>query len=43
MFGAITYRQQSMLTAVHFPFFFSHDGKETKDLALATRRPFTAS
>jgi len=27
---------------VHFPFFFSHDGKETKDLALAARRPFTA-
>jgi len=24
------------------PFFFSHDGKETKDLALAARRPFTA-
>ena len=23
-------------------FFFSHDGKETKDLALAARRPFTA-
>ena len=27
---------------MHFPFFFSHDGKETKDLALAARRPFTA-
>jgi hypothetical protein len=24
------------------PFFFSHDGKETKDLALAARRPFKA-
>ena len=26
----------------YFPHFFSHDGKETKDLALAARRPFTA-
>ena len=32
----------SVLAVVHFPFFFSHDGKETKDLALAARRPFTA-
>ena len=32
-----------MLAVVLFPFFFSHDGKETKDLALAARRPFTAS
>jgi hypothetical protein len=24
------------------PFFFSHDGKEKKYLALAARRPFTA-
>jgi hypothetical protein len=26
----------------HFPFFFSLDGKETKDQALAARRPLTA-
>jgi len=31
-----------MFVFTHFPFFFSHDGKETKDQALLARRLFTA-
>jgi hypothetical protein len=39
---AIVTLKQRISAVKHFPFFFSLDGKETKDQALAARRPFTA-
>ena len=33
MLGAIALRRYRISCFMHFPLFFSHDGKETKDLA----------